>query len=300
MLVHDETQWRARPASATLSNGRRLQVSMSRWRGQSDGPIEVCTEDEDDSHVLTLVQRRVPQQLLIGGRLAWKGGEELNAMLITGPRQARWHGVVGGRHDNLRIFLSQELLRECMSGVCGHPPPDRICLFETADVEDEGLRQLAMAFKAADIYEGIAGPCFLEGLALAFGSRLVELHRGRATKARDIAAFADRPFGRVLDYIEVHLGGAIYLSQLSEIAGLPRIRFAAQFKAATGHPPYAYILRRRIRRAQDLLRTTEQPVVSIALDLGFSSQGHFTAAFRKITGTSPALWRRLGPCHRSE
>ncbi|MGJ4999055.1 helix-turn-helix domain-containing protein [Bradyrhizobium sp. HKCCYLS3077] len=292
MLVHDETQWRARPATVTLSNGRDLQVSLSRWRGSCDGPVEVRADDDDDSHVLTLVQRRVRQELLIGGRRVWAGGEDPDAMLITGPRQGGWRGMIGGRFDNLRIFLPQNLLRDCIASSGRRQQPGSICLFETAEVEDEGLRQLALAFKAADIYDGMAGPSFVEGIALAFGSRLIALHEGGMAKVHDNTSTADNAVHRAIDYIEAHLGEAIYLSQLSDVTGLPRVRLAAKFKAATGRPPYAYILDRRIRRAQDLLRQTQQPVVSVALALGFSSQAHFSAAFHKITGTSPALWRR--------
>ncbi|MGJ4911554.1 helix-turn-helix domain-containing protein [Bradyrhizobium sp. HKCCYLRH2015] len=298
MLVHDETQWRAKPAPATLANGRHLQVGLSRWRSEHNGPIEVCSDCEDDSHVVTLVQRRARQELLISGRSVWSGGEEPNAMLITGPRQGRWRGVARGRLDNLRVFLSQDLLRECMNSVLGRLPSGDICLFETDRIVDDGLRQLALAFRAADLYDGIAGPSFVEGLALAFGSRLIERHHGRTISAGDAAKPAADRIGRALDYIDAHLGRTISLSQLSDIAGLPRSRFAAQFKAATGHPPHAYILHRRIVRAQERLRATEQPVVSIAFDLGFSSQAHFTTAFRRMTGNSPALWR-LGARNRT-
>lgn len=295
MLVQDETQWRVRPAATMRSDGRQLKVAISRWRSQEDAVVDVCSDGSDDSHVLTLVQRRVRQELQIAGRSVWTGGEEPDAMLLTGPRSARWRAIVHGRHDNLRIFLSQDLLRECVAETSGRHTSDAIRLFEAEPVEDESLRQLALAFKAADVYDGLAGPCFLEGLALAFATRLVELHHHRPMTARPVAKLAAGDLGRIVDYVEAHLGDPIYLAELSHLVNLPRMRFAKQFKAATSHSPYAYILRRRITRAQHLLRHTQQPIVDVALELGFSSQGHFAATFRRIVGTSPGAWRRLGP-----
>jgi AraC-like DNA-binding protein len=37
-----------------------------------------------------------------------------------------------------------------------------------------------------------------------------------------------------------------------------------------------------------------RPIVEIALDLGFGSQGHFHRAFRNETGTTPGSYRRGG------
>ncbi len=99
----------------------------------------------------------------------------------------------------------------------------------------------------------------------------------------------------MLDYIEAHISRPIYLSELSKIAEVSRIRLGAQFRAATGLPPHTYILRRRIARAQEMLRNPDVTIVGVALDLGFSSQAHFTEAFRKVLGVTPGHWRREKP-----
>ena len=67
--------------------------------------------------------------------------------------------------------------------------------------------------------------------------------------------------------------------------------FAAQFRAATGHRPHEYLLFRRTERAKELLRTA-MPIVEVALTVGFQAQSHFTTVFRRLTGDTPARWRR--------
>ena len=41
-----------------------------------------------------------------------------------------------------------------------------------------------------------------------------------------------------------------------------------------------------------LLQTGSTPLSQIALDLGFSSQSHFTRLFSSLTGFTPASYRR--------
>jgi AraC family transcriptional regulator len=82
------------------------------------------------------------------------------------------------------------------------------------------------------------------------------------------------------------------LSDLAAAAGLSRMHFAAQFRAATGSSPHEYLLCRRIEVAKTLLSETDTPLVQVALDVGFLAQAHFTTVFKRLTGDTPARWRR--------
>ena len=73
------------------------------------------------------------------------------------------------------------------------------------------------------------------------------------------------------------------------------MHFAAQFRAATGLRPHEYLLRRRIGRAQEMLLETGRPVADIALSVGFQTQSHFTAIFKRFTGQPPLAWRQSQP-----
>lgn len=96
---------------------------------------------------------------------------------------------------------------------------------------------------------------------------------------------------RVLTYIDQHLCEPITLATLAEVAGLSKMYFAAQFRAATGCRPHECILRKRIERAQQMLLDTAEPLVSIALDVGFQSHAHFSTVFKRFVGLSPYQWR---------
>jgi AraC family transcriptional regulator len=51
-------------------------------------------------------------------------------------------------------------------------------------------------------------------------------------------------------------------------------------------------MERRIERAQKLLRSDEHSIAQVALLSGFADQSHFTRAFSRRIGQSPANWAR--------
>ena len=73
--------------------------------------------------------------------------------------------------------------------------------------------------------------------------------------------------------------------------GRPQMRrdeFAAQFRAATGMRPHEYLLFRRIAHARELLATSQETLVDIALGVGFQTQAHFTTVFKRFVGATPS------------
>jgi AraC-like DNA-binding protein len=96
---------------------------------------------------------------------------------------------------------------------------------------------------------------------------------------------------RVEQHIAAHFERSISLSELANVAGLSRMHFAAQFRAATGYRPREYLLNHRIEQAKSLLTTTGRPLAEIALAVGFSTQAHFSTVFKHISGHTPARWR---------
>jgi AraC-like DNA-binding protein len=96
---------------------------------------------------------------------------------------------------------------------------------------------------------------------------------------------------RVEQHIAAHFERGISLSELANVAGLSRMHFAAQFRAATGYRPREYLLNHRIEHAKSLLTTTQRPLAEIALAVGFSTQAHFSTVFKRISDQTPARWR---------
>jgi AraC family transcriptional regulator len=97
---------------------------------------------------------------------------------------------------------------------------------------------------------------------------------------------------RVTEYVDANLAEPVGLADLATAAGLTRMHFAAQFRAATGQTPHEYLLRRRIERAQEMLAEGGMSLVEIALSVGFQTQSHFTCVFKRYVGQPPGVWRQ--------
>lgn len=97
---------------------------------------------------------------------------------------------------------------------------------------------------------------------------------------------------RLVAYIDGHLGRPISSADLAALTGMSTGHFFRTFKATFGEAPFAYIARRRVERAQELMRTSSEPLCQIALQCGLCDQSHLTRLFRRIVGVTPRAWRR--------
>jgi len=108
----------------------------------------------------------------------------------------------------------------------------------------------------------------------------------------DTSTFASSTLEHLISHIDAHLRIAPTLSDMALITGLSPSHFAKKFRQSTGFSLHRLINRRRIQASLDLLKAESVPLSHVALDLGFSSQSHFTRLFTDSTGMTPAKYRR--------
>src|SRR5260221_962448 len=123
------------------------------------------------------------------------------------------------------------------------------------------------------------------------------IHSYSTLSAPPPRAFGGLPARRlklILDYIEENLAQPIALRQLGELAGIGIRHFERAFRQAIGVPPHAYVVRKRVARAQNLLLGEPGLAIEeIAVRAGFSSSSHLSSMFRRQTGYTPTEFRRL-------
>ncbi len=98
---------------------------------------------------------------------------------------------------------------------------------------------------------------------------------------------------RVQEFVGSNLENRISLQMMAGAAGVSRMYFAAQFRAATGMRPHTYLTRRRMNHAKHMLASSGNAIVDIAFSVGFQTQSHFTTVFKRIEGVTPRRWREL-------
>lgn len=95
-------------------------------------------------------------------------------------------------------------------------------------------------------------------------------------------------YARFLDVVRAEMGNAeLSVDQLASIMGLGRSQFYRKIKALTNCSPVELLRNLRLKRARDLLLTTDKSVSEIAYEVGFSAPAYFTRCYRETYHETP-------------
>ena len=128
-----------------------------------------------------------------------------------------------------------------------------------------------------------------DGLVTAIAAGLFAKPQELVADGKGLAPWQLR---RVTDFLDAHLSERVDLAELAAMVGLSQSHFSRSFKTSTGLPPYRWQLNSRVRRARTLLLDTDATLEKVAEITGFADAVHFGRTFRKLTGATPAAWRR--------
>ncbi|PXA86467.1 AraC family transcriptional regulator [Nostoc sp. 3335mG] len=108
------------------------------------------------------------------------------------------------------------------------------------------------------------------------------------------SAFSSYRIHHIMNDIQQHPEAEHSLEEMAARAGVTPTHFCRIFKKATGVSPHQYVMKARLDRAQHMLEQSDASMAMIADALGFTSQSHFTRAFRQFAGETPSDFRRRG------
>ena len=83
------------------------------------------------------------------------------------------------------------------------------------------------------------------------------------------------------------------VTKLAKRVGLSRPAFARKFVEGTGVSPLRYLTRARMKRAAELLRTTNDGLARIGTQVGYVSEFAFNRAFKRAYQVAPGTFRKL-------
>jgi AraC family transcriptional regulator len=149
------------------------------------------------------------------------------------------------------------------------------------------LALLAEAGAALDNDRQSARNCLARASALI--TQAAPAHSSPTPVRGGLAAWQVR---RILHMIASGLAQPLPMADLARAVRLSTSHFSRAFRASFGTSPHAYILRQRVERAQKMMLTTDEPLSQIALACGFCDQAHLSRLFHRVTGATPAAWRR--------
>ncbi|WIO42191.1 helix-turn-helix domain-containing protein [Klebsiella electrica] len=107
----------------------------------------------------------------------------------------------------------------------------------------------------------------------------------------------------LLDWIDNNLESRLDIDTVSRRAGYSKWHLQRIFKEHTGHSIGEYIRARKLQKSLERLTLSDEPILNVAIALGFDSQQSFNRSFKRQYGQAPGVWRRsmgtAASCQRS-
>ncbi|WP_315766999.1 MULTISPECIES: AraC family transcriptional regulator [unclassified Bradyrhizobium] len=275
--IPHERAWRQLEQNAGTSPE---DIKISRWTSAHTGIRHQETTTPPDQYFFAIALKTARLRLSRGNQTIFDGTMPAGTLYVGAPSKqlsAQFHTPCDFLHFHVRAdcFPSQQ------------PGTDALTLDGLNDLillRDPFAEQLSKALtERGHLADQEFARCIAQTLAMHVARR--ELPR---TKVNALPKWRLR---RVEEYVRMHFDRGISLSDLAGAAGLSRMHFAAQFRAATGYRPREYLMHQRIEHAKSLLSNTETSLAEAALAVGFCTQAHFSTVFKRVTGDTPARWR---------
>lgn len=293
-----ERRWREPPPLSPLPDGRHERLSMSMWSGTiGRHAVEVKADHVDAPHVISCALRRTNLSLSVAGRSLIDGDVMPGTTVLTGPALPDARAVYRADYAIMRVFVSPDAMAECFEEISGKAASAPLDLYPPHETDDRVLRHLMTSLMRSFAGDAPPSRLFLDSLSITFAAHLIGryyLKREPAPK-RKLSPLTPWRMNRAKAFVDAHLDQPISLAELSAAAGLSRMHFAAQFKAAAGMSPHMYVLQCRVHAAKRLLLEPERSIREVALAVGFKSETHFTNVFRRLVGEAPGRWRKSVP-----
>lgn len=208
--------------------------------------------------------------------------------IIPAGSSARWD--IPGAVDVVQLYLPHRTLER----VAGEADMAEVgdLLERTAHPDLITSRLLTSAVEAMDGSAALDA-LFRQQMTDLLATRVLAAHAGTPARFQPtLGGLSPTALRRAVERLRSDAEADVSLAALASDAGLSRFHFCRAFKESTGLSPHAWLRQHRIEQAMNMLRDTNESIISIAAALGYSSQTAFAAAFRKMTGESPRDWRR--------
>jgi PAS domain S-box-containing protein len=101
------------------------------------------------------------------------------------------------------------------------------------------------------------------------------------------------PMAKTIQHIQSQFDQPLKISDLAAMAGLSQYQFEQRIHRIFELTAGQFIKKMRMDAAMRKLRDSDDPIVNIALDCGYSDQSTFTRQFKQVAGLSPAQYRRM-------
>jgi len=100
-----------------------------------------------------------------------------------------------------------------------------------------------------------------------------------------------RHITEIIRYMYRHIGESLTLEQISLDFHLSSSYLNAIFQKNTKHSPIDFFIRLKMKKACNLLRSTDKYIYEVAQELGYTDPYYFSRIFKKVVGMSPKQYK---------
>lgn len=221
------------------------------------------------------------------------GGEKVKRVIpadSVGFIPGNLHLTVEAEHVGERVYVSftNEIIDKYFArvGVLGH---DLVFLPFTHDPE---AALIGRAIQGALSRQSECSEAYLESLCASLVLSIAQRFGAPAQAKTGPGRLSKARVKTIVEFIEARFSEDLGLPDMAEAAALSTYHFARCFKNTFGKSPHAYLIERRLREAQTLLRDSDLSIAEVAFSSGFKTQAHFATVFKSHFDATPAAWRR--------
>jgi len=222
-------------------------------------------------------------------------GELLSGEIAIVPAGSSWACRSEGSqpHTLLFLYLRPLFVRSAAAGFIFSQ--NEIVLAPQIGVRDRHISHVAMSLLHELNEVSVVGRLYADSLATGLAIQLVRRYSKLPNIHAGHGGMAPHKLRQAVALIDSNMFAEaekrVALRTVAQEIGMSYFHFSRAFKQSMGMTASNYIAERRIERAKKMLEETELPISEIALRSGFSSQSHFTTAFRRFAGATPKAFR---------
>lgn len=196
------------------------------------------------------------------------------------------------RVRNIRCHFNAEWLRQIWRSM---PQWESSSLGRCFDMRNLRIEQAIQRLGYEALNPGFASTLMVESLSTTIAIEIVRHFNASPDSMRvrtQEGKLSDADISRIVEYIDSCENHCPNIDEIANVCDISPAHLRRSFKRTTGRTVHDAVEKIRLRKAQNLLVSTDLPLKVISYRLGFANSSTFSSTFRRASSETPSDYRR--------